>query len=130
MRANYTADDILDFAWDAQGPQYEAFAAADGPEPLEAEEEAGDDVEVCAELRRVVEAADTLGEVTNAINAHKAVCLDCLYAEEPKCNCHQTDVDMFDARVCELHDAHSQWNRRHRSVTAVERLEQYLPEVA
>lgn len=31
---------------------------------------------------------------------------------EPGCTCSQTDVDLFDARGCELHDQRSSWNYR------------------
>jgi hypothetical protein len=49
-------------------------------------------------------------------------CLTCAIAnletQEPECECRQTDVDLFDARGCELHDSGSRWNERPRAVTA------------
>lgn len=46
---------------------------------------------------------------------------------EPACSCTQTDVDLFDARGCELHDDRSDWNVARRAVTATQR---YYQEVA
>jgi hypothetical protein len=50
--------------------------------------------------------------------------------QEPRCTCTQTDVDLFDARGCELHDPESWWNVALRAVTPAERYEQYEPVVA
>jgi hypothetical protein len=85
---------------------------------------------VCAELQRIYEAGETLAEIMPNVQRHEEVCLECLYNEEPECSCTQSDVDMFDARGCELHDSRSKWNRRRRAVTMVERYETYMPEVA
>ncbi len=56
-----------------------------------------------------------------------AFCLPCAVADlesrEPECECRQTDVDLFDARGCELHDSSSPWNERMRAVTAVQEYE-------
>lgn len=46
-----------------------------------------------------------------------------LDAREPECQCFRTDVDIFDASLCELHNASSEWNARLRAVTLVERYE-------
>ena len=46
-----------------------------------------------------------------------------LNGEEPECTCSQSDVDLFDARGCELHDDASRWNRIRRSITAVRKHE-------
>jgi hypothetical protein len=127
--SSYSADELLDLAWDAQqGAAYESFAAADedAPEATDPEGDEDDDC-ICAELRCVIEAANTAAEVSAAIHAHQRVCLVCLYDHEPACYCTQTDVDLLDARGCDLHDPRSEWNARLRAVTAVER---YLPEVA
>ena len=55
-------------------------------------------------------------------------CLACAVAEvenqEPECECHQTDVDLLDARGCELHDSGSRWNERLRVVLAIQQYEQ------
>ena len=48
---------------------------------------------------------------------------------EPECECRQTDVDLFDARGCELHDPNSPYHVRLRALTAVERLEADPPVV-
>lgn len=47
--------------------------------------------------------------------------------QEPGCTCTQTDVDLFDARGCELHDPESFWNVDLRAVTTREQYEQYEP---
>ena len=39
---------------------------------------------------------------------------------EPQCSCHQTDVDLFDAAGCDVHDSNSPWNVRLRAVTSVQ----------
>ena len=44
-----------------------------------------------------------------------------LLDREPPCTCQQTDVDLFDARGCELHDESSAWNTAYRAVTVAER---------
>lgn len=53
-----------------------------------------------------------------------AWCLACaiVWAEqdEPECGCRQTDVDLFDAEGCGIHDVNSPWNERLRAVTAVQ----------
>ena len=54
---------------------------------------------------------------------------DELFDREPDCECTQTDVDLFDASGCELHDPHSPYNVRLRALTGVERLEAYPPAV-
>ena len=41
--------------------------------------------------------------------------------EEPPCSCMQTDVYLFDARGCELHDENSAWNVAQRAETDGER---------
>ncbi len=41
--------------------------------------------------------------------------------QEPECSCHQTDVDLFDARGCDAHDSNSPWNVRMRALCASER---------
>jgi hypothetical protein len=46
---------------------------------------------------------------------------------EPDCQCRQTDVDLFDARGCGLHDPDSPWNQRRRAITEVAKFEQYEP---
>jgi hypothetical protein len=55
-------------------------------------------------------------------------CLACAISEvesqEPNCECRQTDVDLFDARGCELHDSSSPWNLRMRAVRAIQEYEQ------
>ncbi len=38
---------------------------------------------------------------------------------EPECTCHQTDVDLFDARGCELHDSRSGWNYRQEQLRLI-----------
>jgi hypothetical protein len=38
----------------------------------------------------------------------------------------QTDVDMFDPRGCEVHDANSPWNVRLRAVAAVQQYEREI----
>jgi hypothetical protein len=44
-------------------------------------------------------------------------------APEPECECRQTDVDLFDARGCALHDPDSRWNVAQRGVSDVARYE-------
>ena len=44
-----------------------------------------------------------------------------LLDHEPECSCRQIDVDLFDARGCELHDLESAWNMTLRAVTDRER---------
>ena len=39
----------------------------------------------------------------------------CGEEREPDCNCFQTDVDMFDAILCDLHNDSSEWNLRRRA---------------
>jgi hypothetical protein len=46
---------------------------------------------------------------------------------EPECSCRQTDVDLADARGCELHDSQSQYRRQAEKPLAVERPEQSEP---
>lgn len=41
--------------------------------------------------------------------------------QEPECTCHQTDVDLFDARGCDAHDSNSPWNVKQRALCASER---------
>ena len=57
-----------------------------------------------------------------------AYCLGCAVEEvegqEPECECQQTDVDLFDAAGCELHNPASPWNVRLRAVTAIQQYEQ------
>ena len=53
-----------------------------------------------------------------------------LEAHEPECTCEQTDVDLFDARGCEYHDADSSWNIACRALGTVERFEVYEPAAA
>jgi hypothetical protein len=52
-------------------------------------------------------------------------CLACVIAElesqEPDCECRQTDVDLFDARGCELHHASSPRSLSVREVADVTR---------
>jgi hypothetical protein len=50
--------------------------------------------------------------------------------QEPGCTCTQTDVDLFDARGCELHDPNSWWNVALRAVTPVQVYETYEPVAA
>jgi hypothetical protein len=54
-------------------------------------------------------------------------CLGCAVEavenEEPECECQQTEVDLFDAAGCELHNPASPWNMRQREVTAVQEYE-------
>jgi hypothetical protein len=61
-----------------------------------------------------------------------AYCLGCavetVECQEPECECRQSDVDMFDAAGCELHNPNSPWNVRMRAVTAVQEYEA-APEV-
>src|SRR6185295_19907842 len=40
---------------------------------------------------------------------------------EQECTCHQTDVDLFDARGCDAHDSNSPWNVQKRALCASER---------
>ena len=51
----------------------------------------------------------------------------CLELREPECECAQTDVDLFDAAGCELHDPRSRYNR---ALTLVDKLDRYESEVA
>ncbi len=44
---------------------------------------------------------------------------------EPECQCRQSDADLFDATGCDLHNPGSWWNVALRSLTAVQRLEEY-----
>jgi hypothetical protein len=57
-----------------------------------------------------------------------AYCLGCAVAEvesqEPECECQRTDVDLFDAAGCELHNPASPWNVRLRALTAIQQYEQ------
>jgi hypothetical protein len=46
---------------------------------------------------------------------------------EPPCSCHQTDVDLFDARGCELHDSTSAWNARTPATMDITVWDVYLP---
>jgi len=52
-----------------------------------------------------------------------AFCVTCAVAvtedEEPECTCRRADVDLFDARGCELHDITSQWNTRLRAAREI-----------
>src|ERR1700694_5982664 len=45
-------------------------------------------------------------------------CLGCaveaVESKEPECDCHQSDVDLFDAAGCEFHNPASPWNVRRR----------------
>jgi hypothetical protein len=43
--------------------------------------------------------------------------------QESGCECHQSDVDLFDAAGCEFHNPASPWNVRLRAVTAVQEYE-------
>jgi hypothetical protein len=56
------------------------------------------------------------------------MCITCaaegLALEEPECECRQSDVDLFDACGCGLHDANSPWNVRLRALNAVQADEQ------
>jgi hypothetical protein len=51
-------------------------------------------------------------------------CLRCaveaVESQEPECECHQTNVDLFDVAGCEFHNPASPWNMRLRAVTAVQ----------
>jgi hypothetical protein len=62
------------------------------------------------------------------------LCVTCaaegLAMQEPECECHQTDVDMFDPRGCPCHDANSPWNVRLRAVTSVQEYESTAKEIA
>ena len=49
---------------------------------------------------------------------------------EPECDCQQTDVDLFDARGCELHDSESPWNVRLRAVTSMQQYDEAMGETA
>jgi hypothetical protein len=49
---------------------------------------------------------------------------------EPDCACLRTDVDIYDASYCDLHNTSSEWNRRQSAETMVERYEPYLQDVA
>src|SRR5207249_486637 len=44
-------------------------------------------------------------------------------SQEPACDCHQSDVDMFDATGCQFHNPASPWNVRLRAVTAIQEYE-------
>jgi hypothetical protein len=37
--------------------------------------------------------------------------VEAVESQEPECECHQTDADLFDAAGCELHDPVSPWER-------------------
>jgi hypothetical protein len=54
-------------------------------------------------------------------------CLGCAVEavenQEPECQCHRSDVDLFDAASCEVHNPASSWNVRLRAVTAVQEYE-------
>ena len=52
-----------------------------------------------------------------------ACAVEAVEANEPECGCHQTDVDLFDPRGCELHDDCSLWNQMRRQVTSIEQYE-------
>jgi hypothetical protein len=51
-------------------------------------------------------------------------CLRCaveaVESQEPECECHQSDVDQFDAAGCGFHNPASPWNVRLRAVTPVQ----------
>jgi hypothetical protein len=49
---------------------------------------------------------------------------EAIYESEPECQCVQSDVDLFDARGCDLHDPNSIWNARLRAVSTVQRYNQ------
>lgn len=55
------------------------------------------------------------------------LCLGCalesVESQEPECQCTQSDVDVFDARGCPLHDGDSAWNLRLRALSLVEEYE-------
>jgi hypothetical protein len=55
-------------------------------------------------------------------------CLGCaaedVESHEPKCECRQTDVDLFDPRGCGIHDSNSPWNVRLRAVTMVQQYQE------
>ena len=59
-----------------------------------------------------------------------ACAADLLSMEEPDCDCHQSDVDLFDARGCPAHDVMSPWNSRLRALTAVQEYERYQKDIA
>jgi hypothetical protein len=78
------------------------------------------------------ECGDDCEELTQApwSTQRMLVCAGCLELSEPDCECHQTDVDLFDAFDCPVHDPNSPWNVRLRAVTAVQMYEQMEGEVA
>jgi hypothetical protein len=49
-----------------------------------------------------------------------ACAVEVVESQEPECECRQTDVDLFDATGCELHNPASPWNVQLRAVTAVQ----------
>jgi hypothetical protein len=52
-----------------------------------------------------------------------ACAVEAVQSHESECDCHQSDVDMFDAAGCEYHNPMSRWNVRLRAVTAVQECE-------
>jgi hypothetical protein len=54
--------------------------------------------------------------------------VEAVEGQEPECECHQSDVDLFDAVGCELHNPASPWNVRLRAVTVDQEYEA-TPEV-
>ena len=50
--------------------------------------------------------------------------LEVVESQEPECECRQTDVDMFAALGCELHDPASPWNVRLRTFRAIQQYDQ------
>ena len=78
------------------------------------------------------ECGDDCTELTQApwATQRTLVCAGCLELKEPECECHQTDVDLFDAFDCPVHDPNSPWNVRLRAVTAVQMYEELEGEVA
>ena len=56
-----------------------------------------------------------------------AYCLECaveaVESQEAECECRQSDVDMYDAAGCELHNPASPWNVRRRAVAAIQQYE-------
>ena len=49
--------------------------------------------------------------------------LESVESQEPECACSQSDVDVFDARGCPLHDGNSSWNSRLRALTLIREYE-------
>ena len=77
-------------------------------------------------LRATVEAAAEYREATLE-RARLRTLLRDLEAQEPPCECTQTDVDLFDAGACEFHNPSSSWNVALRAVTPAQRYEIYEP---